>query len=225
MASASQPCAACGLPTPVGAVVGTVLTQRPLCGKPCAFVRIGVDINDLETAQRGFDEANAERLALYNEITSVTAELAEATRVAALRRGVVLSQNARYKEWISQQFSELRVYDDAARRLAERLAALQARESEVEQRMQALSLEMDKIRRLLERAARDDEADEAARPARLRYAEPESAKPEPMHPLMHMMSHDESVAPPQPRRGIFRQLWGESDLVAPAGRTPTYMEV
>lgn len=228
-ASSAQPCVACGLPTRVGAIVGTVTTQRPLCGKPCAYVRIGVDINDLATAQRGLDAASAERIAVLAEIDQVTAALAENSRTVALRRGVVLAQNERYKQWVREQFGELHAYDAKTGQLTKQLEALHARESEIETRMQALTDEIEKIRRLLTRAAHDDDA-EPTRAARVRYAGPAAVAREPARPLMEQFTRDATWAPPAPRRGIFAPTWGDTELsssssAAAAARTPSYMEM
>lgn len=210
-----QPCLACAVPTSIGATIEhpalrQPYTNAPFCGKSCALVHIGDDINDLAVAQAGFDAAAREHAELLNNIEQGQAQLAAAQADATEFRERVDQNTAVYRRWINEQRNAMQDKDNAIRAMVAELEQLRVREREMAERMQALARTMSKLQQRAERADRGED-EEATRSARMRFSAKPSTERESQLPFFAQLSRDRREAAALPRRGLF-QTWGEAEL-------------
>lgn len=213
-----RPCLACGVSTQIGASIEhpalrAPYVNEPFCGKPCALVRIGDDINDLAVAQRGFDAAAAEHSALLATIEQRELALSSAQTRAGNDREQLDAEAAAFRRYFSERRETMQQNEDAIRTMAQELEALRAAERQTAERMQVLARTMSKIQQRTARADRGED-EEMTRSSRLRYSAAPSTERESKLPFFAQFSRDRRDAPAAPRGAELFQTWGEAELAS-----------
>jgi Skp family chaperone for outer membrane proteins len=208
-------CVACGTATAVGAAVGARPHVRPLCGRACALVQIGDELDDLAAAERGMDEAAAARLRMQTDIDRLQADIDQRQAALAADRDTLNSQRERYRQWLNERSAQLRTLEEAVLHLTRELAARRTEEALAAARLTQLARTVEKLRRRAARgpADRAGDSDDESRSQRLRYA-PTDRRPDSAVPFYVLAARQRATAPAQPSASPFGPTYGDTVLAS-----------
>jgi len=201
-------CIACGTTTAVGAVVGAQQHVRPLCGRACALVQIGDELDDLAAAERGMDEAAAARHRLQADIDRLQTDVDQRQAVLTADRDTLNRQRERYRQWLNERATQLRTLEEAVMHLTRELAARRTEEALAAARLTQLARTVDKLRR---RAARGPADDDDYRSQRMRFS-PNDRRPDSSTPFYVLAARLRATAPSEPSPTTFGPTYGDSVL-------------